>query len=144
MSVIPTSLISSSNCRMNSSYKSPDVYVDTHWTLFFENFENGTCILIHTAPAIIHQLFCPLSSDLSEDFRLRQFKSLYRLERGPAAGGASAIAARGGDDSASIAQMYICALAGELPLTPMPPAGGSLSATLPEGLKSYQLSRHTP
>ena len=144
MSAIPPFLISSESCKMNSSDRLPDVYIDTHRALFFENFEHGMRILIHTAPAIIHQSFCPLSFDLSGNFRLRQFKSLYRLERGPAAGGASAIAARGGDGSASIAQMYICALAGELPLTPMPPAGGSLSATLPEGLKSYQLSRHTP
>ena len=48
----------------------------------------------------------------------------YRLERSPANCGAKAIAAPGGDGTASIAQMYSCALAGEYPLTPMPPAGG--------------------
>ena len=100
---------------MNSSDRLPDVYTDTHWALFFEGFDNGMRILIHTAPAIVYQPFYPLSSDLSGDFRLRQFKSHYRLERGPAVGGASAIAARGGDGTASIAQMYICALAGDSP-----------------------------
>ena len=124
MFVMPISLISSSNCRMNSSYRSPDVYVDTHWTLFFESFENGMHILIHTAPAIVYQPFYPLSSDLSGDFRLRQFKSHYRLKRSPAVGGASAIAARGGDGSASIAQRYLLRACRGNPLTPMPPAGG--------------------
>ena len=38
----------------------------------------------------------------------------YRLERSPANGEAEAIAASGGD-GASIAQMYICALAGDAP-----------------------------
>ena len=102
MIVIPISLISSSNCRMNNSYRSPDVYTDTHWALFFKDFENGMRILIHTAPVIVYQPFCPLSSDLSGDFRLRQFKSHYRLERSPAAGRASAIAASGGDGSANL------------------------------------------
>ena len=102
------------------------------------------CILLHTAPAIVYQQFCLLSADLSGDFKFRQFKLHFRLERGPTAGGASTIAARGGDGSASIAQMYICALAGEIPLTPMPPMGGNLSVTWPKGLKSCQLSRHTP
>ena len=97
MFAIPQFLISFESCKMNSSDRLPDVYTDAHWALFFENFESGMHILIHTAPAIIHQSFCPLYSDLSGDFRLRQFKSRYRLERGPAVGGASAIAARGGD-----------------------------------------------
>ena len=47
----------------------------------------------------------------------------YRLEQSPADGGALAIAASGGDGSASIAQMYICALAGVNPWPRMPPAG---------------------
>ena len=135
MFVMPISLVSSSNYRMNNSYRLPDVYTDTHWALFFENLENGMRILIHTAPAIVYQPFCPLSADLSGDFRLRQFKSHYRLERSPADGGASAIAARGGDGTASIAQMYICTLAGEIPLTPMPPAGGRFAVEAAERRK---------
>ena len=135
MFVMPISLISSSNCRMNSICRLPDVYIDTHWALFFESFENGMRILIHTAPAIVYQPFCPLSSDLLGGCRFRQFKLHFRLERGPADGGASAIAARGGDGSASIAQMYICTLAGEIPLTPMPPAGGRFAVEAAERRK---------
>ena len=59
MFVMPMSLISSENCKMNSNDRMPDVYPDTHWALFFENFEYGMRILIHTAPAVVHQLFCP-------------------------------------------------------------------------------------
>ena len=124
MIVMPISLIFFENCKMNSSCRTPNVYTDTHWALFFESFENGMCILIHTASAIDHQPLCPLSADLSGDFKFCQFKLHFCLERGATAGGASTIATRGGDGSASIAQMYICALAGEHPLTPMPPAGG--------------------
>ena len=51
---------------------------------------------------------------------------------------------RPGGDGASIAQMYICAACRGNPLSPMPPAGGNLSATLPKGLKTCQLSLHTP
>ena len=108
MYAIPLSLISSENCKMNSSDRMPDVYPDTHWALSFESFENGMCILIHTAPVVVHQPLCPLFADLSRGRKVFQFKSYYCLERGPAAGGASAIAASGGDGSAaSIAQRYL-------------------------------------
>ena len=107
MIVMPMSLISSENCKMNSNDRMPDVYTDTHGALSFESFENGMCILIHTAPAVVHQPLCPLFADLSRGRMVFQFKSYYCLERGPVVGGASAIAARGGDDSASIAQKYL-------------------------------------
>ena len=45
------------------------------------------------------------------------------LRDGP--NGAQALAASGGEGRASIARMYIRALAGGIPLTPMPPAGGT-------------------
>ena len=107
MIVMPMSLISFENCKMNSNDRTPNVYTDTHWALFFESFENGMRILIHTAPAVVHQPLCPLFAGLSKGRKVFQFKSYYCLERGPADGGASAIAARGGDDSASIAQRYL-------------------------------------
>ena len=115
MIAMPISLISFENCKMNSNYRSPDVYPDAHWAFFFENFENVMCMLIHTAPANAHQPFCLLPTNLFGNSRFFQFQSHHRLERGPAGGGASAIAAPGGDGSASIAQMYICALAGDNP-----------------------------
>ena len=51
----------------------------------------------------------------------KRIQSTYHCRNGP--GGAQALTASGGE-GASIAQMYICALAGGIPLTPMPPAGG--------------------
>ena len=120
---------------MNSGHRSPDVYTDTHWALFFESFENEMRILIHTASAIIHRPLCPLSANLSWG-QVPPIPITLPLERRPAAGGAEAIAAPGGD-GASIAQMYICAACRGNPLSPMPPAGGNLSETLPKGLKTY-------
>ena len=80
-----------------------------------------------------------MRSDEIED----SIKEAYRWEQRPAAGGAGAIAAPGGD-GASIAQMYICAACRGNSLSPTPPAGGNLSATLPKGLTTCQLSLHTP
>lgn len=51
--------------------------------------------------------------------------------RSPANGGAEAPTARGGW-GASIAQMYICALAGAKPLSPMPPPGGKSAVNGPQ------------
>ena len=64
----------------------------------------------------------------------------YRLEQSPADGGALAIAAPSGDGSASIAQMYICALAGVNPWPHMPPAGGSFAVEA-AGRRRYEQGR---
>ena len=144
MFAIPPFLISFENCKMNSSDRLPNVYTDTHWVLFFESFENGMRILIHTAPAIVYRCFVHcLSVFLGvAGFALSQFQSHYRWNKPRRWRGRGH--RRPGGDGASIAQMYICAACRGNPLTPMPPAGGNLSATLPKDLKTCQLSLHTP
>ena len=128
MFAIPPLLIFSRHCKMNSGYRSPDVYTDTHWAFFFEGFEIAMCILIHTAPTIVYRCFVPcLPVYLGATGFACPIPITPPLERSPAAGGAEAIAAPGGD-GASIAQMYICAACRGNPLTPMPPAGGYFAA----------------
>lgn len=54
--------------------------------------------------------------------------------KGPANGGANALAAPGGESVASIAFWCQNATCKGYPLTPMPPAGGNFLAGLPKGL----------
>ena len=58
---------------------------------------------------------------LQENASLKDHSIDLPLRDGPS--GAVPLAASGGE-GASIARMYIRALAGGIPLTPMPPAGG--------------------
>ena len=75
----------------------------------------------------------------------KRIQSTYHCRDGPS--GAEALTASGGE-GASIARMYIRALAGGIPLTPMPPAGGTFGqacrkpSPLQEGLATVSKFLH--
>ena len=82
---------------------------------------------------------------LLENAFLKEHPINLPLRDGPS--GAEALTASGGE-GASIARMYIRALAGGIPLTPMPPAGGTFgqacrkSSSLQEGLATVSNFLH--